>query len=315
MKSLLSAVLLFSSSLALADIPVESHVAWSKRSVRVCFGNNEHRNATLAINDNSDFIEYTKDQKKWIKEIITQEYKLSEVGIEFIGWEDCDKTASKTDVVILRTEPQVPEGEGMFLEKGGRATIGERGNAMSSISASNVTVHSYEKGDPQYLNFVILNTRTAKEKRIGIENYIKITALHEFGHTGGLRHQHVNLKQALADENCKRTKDLKLSQEDIFSTTVFTGPYDNNSIMNYCYFNLLVDNGLSFKEKSLDKTPMVLSDSTLFTTTASDSGWPSRKPRVQVNVRLGFSALDKHALKCLYVFDEATKKDRCNYPQ
>ncbi len=315
MKSLLSAVILLASGLALADIPVESHLAWSKKSVRVCFGDNQHRNATLAINDNSDFIEYTKDQKKWIKEIITQEYKVSEVGIEFVGWEDCDAKVLKSDVVILRTEPVAPEGDGTFNERGGRATIGERGNSMSTTNGANHTIHSFEKGDPNYLNFVILNTRASNEKKIGSENYIKITALHEFGHTAGLRHQHVKLKEAMADENCKRKKEIKLSQEDIFASTVFTGPYDNNSIMNYCYFNLLVDNGLSFKEKSLDKTPMVLSDSTLFTTTVSDSGWPSRKPRVQVNIRLGFSALDKHALKCLYVFDEATKKDRCNYPQ
>jgi hypothetical protein len=315
MKSLIGAAILLSSAFALADIPVESRVAWSKKSIRVCFGNNQHRNATFAIHDNSDFVEYSKDQKKWIKEIITQEYKVSEVGIEFVGWQNCDAKVSNTDVVILRTEPQAPETEGSYTERGGRATIGERGNSMSTTNASNVTIHSYEKGDPNYLNFVILNTRMGSEKKIGAENYIKITALHEFGHTAGLRHQHVKLKEAMLDENCKRRKDLKLSQEDIFASTIFTGPYDSNSIMNYCYFNLLVDHGLSFKEKSLSGTPMVLTDPTLYTTKSIDPAWLSKKPRVQIDVRIGFSALDKHALKCLYVFDEETKKDRCNYPQ
>ena len=319
MKSLIATLILLTSSYTFAGVPIESRVGWSKKSIKVCFGNNDHRNYTFAIYDKAEFIEYTKKQKEWIKQIITQEYKISEVGIEFTGWEDCNSKASNADVVILRAEPNVVEildDSGLTNERGGRATLGERGNASTSINAlTNIETHSYEKSTLDYLNYVIINTRVGGEKRIGAENFIKLTALHEFGHTAGLRHAHLKLKEAQADENCKRTSTLKLSQEDTYVSTIFTGPFDNNSVMNYCYFNLLVENGLSFKEKSLSGTPMVLTDPSLYTTKATDPAWLSKKPRVQIDVRIGFSAMDKHALKCLYVFDEATKKERCNYPQ
>jgi hypothetical protein len=67
MKSFLSALLLLSSTLALADIPVEPKVAWTHKSVRVCFGNELQRKYTFALHDEDNFVEYTRDQKNGLK--------------------------------------------------------------------------------------------------------------------------------------------------------------------------------------------------------------------------------------------------------
>lgn len=287
--------------------PYEPKTAWIEKSIRVCWGDEAHQNQTLAVNDKFDFIPYTTEQKKWIKDIITQEFKLNEVGIEFTGWENCSARV-ESEVVLFRIQPQIiEEADGSFSETGGRATIGKKGNVVINFDATTkVARESYETSGHTHVNYVVINTRAADEKRMDEAHYIKTLALHEFGHTAGLRHAHIRIKEAKADPNCKRVSELKLKAEPVFSTTRFAGAYDFNSIMNYCYINVLISRtGLNFRAKGPEHQ-IKLTDPTLYTSTVVN------EKKQDYRVRIGLSQLDKKALKCMYIFNAETKEKNCN---
>lgn len=308
MKKILLLLITF-TSLTHAFTPYEPMTAWNIKTIKVCWGTEAHRKATFAITDKREFIPYTADQKEWIKDIITKEFTLSETGIEFSGWNNCEPKAEGSEVVLLRVEPAIPDDAGfIFAESGGRATIGQRGNPVEHHTGTSLGSYTtYEKSNLPYLNFVILNTRS-DDKRMPPNEYIKMIALHEFGHTAGLRHQHVRIKDVKQDLNCKKVPEIKISEEPAFASTKFAGPYDHNSIMNYCYINVLSSKtGLSFRAKSITEK-IILSDDTLFTATPSRN----RKKHDYV-IRVGLSAQDKHSLRCMYVYDEATKEKQCSF--
>ncbi len=127
-------------------------------------------------------------------------------------------------------------------------------------------------------------------------------ALHEFGHTAGLRHAHIKIKEVRAHPNCKRLSELKLKAEPVFSTTRFAGACDFNSIMNYCYINVLISRtGLNFHAKGPEHQ-IELTDPTLYTSTVVNE-------KKQYNrVSIGLSQLDKKGLECMYVFNTETKE-------
>jgi hypothetical protein len=288
--------------------PFEPKVAWSQASVKVCWGNETHKNQTQAVSDKFEFLAYTTQQKKWIKDIITKEFNIKEVGIEFTGWQDCPERVD-SEVVIFRIQPQITEqADGSFSETGGRATIGNKGRVVQTIDATTkVAKASYESSHLHYLNYVVINTRAADERRMDEENYIKTLALHEFGHTAGLRHAHIRLTEAKADPNCERVSGIKLNEEPVFASTRFAGAYDFNSIMNYCYINVLISRtGLSFRAKSPEHV-IKLTDQTLYNSKVVN------EKKQDYRVRIGLSQLDKKALKCMYVFDTATREKDCHH--
>ncbi len=288
--------------------PYEYQTAWEKKQVRVCWGNQEHQAATLIANKDYQLIEYTSTQKKWIQDIVSREFTLKETGIEFIGWEPCGSRVELSDVVLFRYEPISRENEDgllIYTESGGSATIGQRGQITNSLNVTTglITQH-FARSTDSSLNVVLLNTKT-ENKVIDPENYIKMVALHEFGHTAGLRHQHIRFQEAKNDPNCKRVPHVKFQQEPTFSSTRFAGPYDYNSIMNYCWINVLMSNtGLKFRAKSTDDR-VKLTDQTLYSVS------PVNEKRDLYQVRIGLSKQDKQALKCMYAEFSETQRSEC----
>ena len=290
--------------------PYEHKTAWVEKSIRVCWGDENHQSQTLAVNDKFDFIPYSAEQKKWIKDIITQEFKLDDVGIEFTGWENCPPKV-ESEVVLFRIEPQISEDtNGSFSESGGRATIGRKGSIVSVLDATSVVAReSYESSGYPHVNYVVLNTRAADERRMDRANYVKTLALHEFGHTAGLRHAHVRLKEAKADPNCKRVPEIQLKEEPVFTSTRFAGGYDFNSIMNYCYINVLISKtGLSFRARGPEHQ-IKLTDQTLYTSTVVN------EKKQDYRVRIGLSSQDKRALMCMYRPGLIGLDKSCNQPK
>lgn len=310
MKNLLALILGCSqlSLYAAALSPFEPLTAWEKKQVRVCWGDQTHQSATVLVREKHDFLEFSANHKKWIKDIITREF-TKEIGLEFIGWENCGSAVESFDVVMFRTEPPTPDVEGAYSERGGQATIGQRGQQSTSYSATTgLTTVSLTRSNFPNLNVVVLNTKT-QGKAMDSENYIKMLALHEFGHTAGLRHQHIRIANVKEDENCKRVPDLKIHEEPVLSSTRFAGPYDHNSIMNYCWINVLTSRtGLNFKAKNLNHR-VKLTDPSLYTVK------PVNAKKQEYTIRVGLSTQDREALKCMYVYDSDTQKEKCNVPK
>lgn len=286
--------------------PYEINVAWDRTSIKVCWGDKAHQSQTLALRDKFELLPYTTEQKKWIQDIVTQEFQQNEIGLEFVGWQNC-KTPVDADIVLFRIEPDLPEGSGPHNETGGRATIGKRGQVVNVTDATTrSTKSSMESSTLPYLNYVVLNTRMQEDKKVSARDYLKLLALHEFGHSAGLRHAHIRLQEAKDDPNCKRLPDLKLKDEPTFSSTHFSGTYDHNSIMNYCFLNVLISRtGLNFRAKNQEQQ-IKLTDESLFTKTAIN------EKKQQYQVKIGLSRLDKSALRCLYKPESETN---CNLPK
>ena len=313
MKNIISLLLLINCSLTFADTAIEPLVAWEKKEVRVCFGNETHQSRSWVSRESYDFIEYSREQKMWIKDIITKEYNLKDTGISFVGFQNCTTNLEDIDVILFRFEPSIPEGEGPYNVKGGMATLGEKGDVRSVGSDnSEESKEEYYKADFPQLNVVILNTGGANEKKVDAASYIQMLALHEFGHTAGLRHQHIIMKAAEKDPNCQNFKTT-MKSEPIFQSTIFTGAYDFNSVMNYCYLNKLTsESGLKFRATNLESV-IKMTDSSLYTTAPAVNIFGKIiKDKLDYTVRIGLSDLDKHALRCLYRSAEESKIRSCN---
>ena len=312
MKNIISLFLLLNCSLSIADTAIEPTVAWDKKEVRVCFGNETHQSRSWVSREAFDFIEYSNEQKKWIKDIITKEYNLKDTGISFVGFENCTPTLDNIDVILFRFEPAIPEGEGPYNVKGGMATVGEKGDLRTINSHNAEESKEEDKADFPQLNVVILKTGGANEKKVDPASYIQLLALHEFGHTAGLRHQHIIMKSAQRDPNCQNFKTT-MKSEPIFESTIFTGDYDFNSVMNYCYLNKLTsESGLQFRARTSESV-IKMTDTTLYTTAPAKNIFGKIiTDKEDYTVRIGLSDLDKHALRCLYKNDEESKVRSCN---
>ncbi len=197
--------------LASMATPTEPEVAWSKKEVTVCFGDNTHKRFSAAISLSGQFADFSDKEKKAIKSIITQEYTSETTGISFVGWEDCQPDVINADVVLLR--PDLPDSResGAYTEVGGVATIGERGwltKRVDERTQKEVDVYVKWPQDLPRKNVITISTKQAQSKKVGAEKYIQMLALHEFGHTAGLGHQHLRKEAAKADPNCKFYEDM-----------------------------------------------------------------------------------------------------------
>jgi hypothetical protein len=313
LRSSLILVSLMPSMLWASFAPYEPEAAWTKQSISVCWGTENH--FVMSQMKQVGGMAYNEDQKQAIKTIIQKEFTLKEVGIEFVGWKDCDVDASNGDVVLLRQEIVLEDGETAMI-RGGMASIGQFGEVHPFTDP--VTLKSYSKMVRAFSlakPSMLLNTSVIKTGRVTSAEKLQLIALHEFGHLGGLRHEHIRYTEAKADPNCRLTSSLnKLQPEEAYQSTKFTGPYDYNSIMNYCFINAVMDaTGLEFKVTALgQKGDLKLTDETLYKTTPAKS-LLFNKPRTQINLRIGLSKLDKEALKCMYVYTaEEAKNQKCN---
>ena len=72
---------------------------------------------------------------------------------------------------------------------------------------------------------------------------ITYLALHEFGHVAGLRHEH-----ARADSTCKKSDELIEEEQMKSEEFSASAAYDPNSIMNYCYRDIVLQEKLQASE-------------------------------------------------------------------
>lgn len=295
--------------------PTEPSVAWDKKEVSVCFGDDSHKYLSDAWNTSARCIDFTDDHKEWIKSIITQEYNPQDTGITFTGWQSCTPGLINADVVLLRSETSSANTADIYYEAGGFATTGQRGWRSTYVDENTKEEYEiFEKRHPviHKKNVIVLSTNQALSKRVSAEKYIQMLALHEFGHTAGLGHQHMRQKAAKEDPNCFGYEEL-MKPEVPLRSTVFAGAYDYNSVMNYCFLNKITDSvGISFRTKNLDKV-IKIPDMTLYSFVGSKDIFGRAVPgKFTYSIRIGLSALDKHALKCLYVYDEETRIKVCS---
>ncbi len=297
---------------------IEPLVSWNKRSIRVCWRNSALLDPIFEKNDFNDL------KKQAVQEIIQKEYTIERVGIEFIGWQNCNelKTGSYDFEIIqdnfsAKPNPVVQPYRDRAVE--GMAFIGEGGGCYRLTENDpfsdepKVTVGYYYRNAKEekkvYLMFVDLND--IFENSFTSLKRLQSTALHEFGHVAGLRHEHIR-PEAMDDPNCRYMGKDFVVEEKPYDTTRYIGEYDPNSIMNYCWLATLEAVGLKTSELPNMTDPSLyekVSRMEVTKKTVLVGKKPNQKKKVvtvkkpvsEYELRVGLSQRDVTALQEMYL--------------
>lgn len=283
---------------------VEPKIAWKKSDVDVCFADKTHLDKSDIQDDLDTKIKaasvasFGEDHKRLIRRLIKRQFTPDRTGISFSGWKDCqDAPESDVYLYLIKDKNQ---------KLSGQASLGDSGYGISvSDGAFKKRKELVVKRDHHKKAYLVLNLAYLGSESLSALEEMKMTALHEFGHLAGLAHEHND-----SDEKGKKYSDFNCDSSGYKPTEVVTDSslkfsiYDKNSIMNYCYMALLTKTGLNFTVLSNAKNRISFEDPSLYKSTDNTDG-------TKYDVKLRLSQGDLHALKCLYVYDAATKNQIC----
>lgn len=267
----------------------------------------------------NNFLGLETKSKEAIKSLIQKEYNSQRIGVEFTGWKDCGDEA-KADVIIFTTHDSPHESLNDFIMGElpyGQATIGEAGDYNSKREV-------FFKPANHLKPFVFIRMVDASEGfKISPLKALKLTALHEFGHLLGLRHEHAR-DEAKNDPNCSTTETYKTKySESLDKSTAFYGVYDPNSIMNYCHLRMLKKKvGLKFTVKNnfsitdfFNVTPFYPAKAVNFVDPMLVSKSEFKmlgETFTDYSIKIGISKGDLHSLRCMYHFyDQSVEQQTC----
>lgn len=237
MKTLLALTLLFAVKSMAAFSLADASFKWNKSSLLVCWGKINvipagPLNPVKKLNP-QDFTYLNEDDKFAIQKKIQEEFTVDKVGIEFVGWQNCEST-KKYDIVLVGIDRIESSYRGPFIPMG-LATIG---TATLTDSATSKKIKR-PRGQP---GFVLLKKTQSEESiptSMNSDDKLLFTALHEFGHSAALRHEHAQ-SGGVKDPNCsKRYMIISDAVRENNKTAQAYGRYDSHSIMNYCYVHIV----------------------------------------------------------------------------
>lgn len=281
------AIFLAFSSAAHAGVDAlcEPNVAWTKRKIHVCWqpGGND----------------FETEQRLAVQKIVEQEYKIERVGITFFGWEDCSTLAPEEyDIAIIQDRDVAPTNAVVdkYRKIGaeGYAVLGQGSAEQIKTDTDTVTLESKKTRGffNRNLQHSVVYLMYRPVFRLFSESFkaneeLQLTALHEFGHVAGMRHEHIRF-EAKDDPNCKNRTDAWLV-EDIMDTAVAYTAYDPNSVMNFCWGATLAKNGNVVNE--LPNVP----DETMYSVVTD------KKTKTKTyTLKIGLSTKDISTLRRLY---------------
>lgn len=316
------ALLIFSLvySFAFAGTTEPEHI-WRKKSINVCWWDKGTKNlySLKVINPTLhkilnakyyDVLLMQNSRKEIIKKNIVDTYTLDETGIRFIGWKDCSMSKN-SDVIIYAINDFKIKTQFKNIPANSSHYRYEHKQVMNFIknssNSSNVALidANHIKNEPQAHLIIYENNDTLK---LYTNEYLKLNAIHEFGHLAGLRHEDIRREEAYKSQYCRISPDtLKNNYESKGDQTSFTSNYDQESIMCYCYFLHLADISYYLKTQKINKITERISYLNKFLK-------PSCNLQEQscLNKSVRLSKADKHALKCLYKYDKNQKETLCH---
>ncbi len=270
LKPIVVVILLLSTFKTMADSVAEPLVSWKDSSVRVCWGSHEHLSdidTEIDLKGEMTFgvSNWSFETKKTVKDIIEKNYVKKNVGIEFTKWDICPAVNSNSfkneyDLVIFTAEPNLFSTIPWYFDQPtgllGKAEIGEKGKFEKIQLQENYDTNEkkwysifmakkYKRGffEKKKTNKAFVFLRTM-ERNQNLLNTLKLTALHEFGHAAGLRHEH-SRHEVTTDQFCNFLDDKRLGfirpKEPMYDTAAIYTEYDPFSIMSYCYIFSISD--------------------------------------------------------------------------
>lgn len=209
------------SPLTIKSAIIEPHTLWTHDPTVCLFTNNSHLTGTpldtvKKVKKSFKFVPraLTQEEIRTIKNTVQREFTKEKTGIVFKGFKSCNETPN-ADIVLMGMRDHF-----IFKKYDGAALLGESGlyHSENLVEA------------PGYY-------RTEFQSLIALGSLNLGTIVHEFGHSAGLRHEHIH-EEAKNDPNCLLSKNrryIRDGAEPIHQTLVYATSYDSQSIMNYCH--------------------------------------------------------------------------------
>jgi len=317
---LVAALLLIRGQASFDFAPIEPESAWELPIVRVCWAGPAYLQDLIAtgrirdvdesmaklmvraVNSNA-VVEAWVKEKANIQATIEREYNDRGTGIRFTGWKDCADDAAAQAYIFTGTNAVSAIGIN------GQSSIGECSDygGLYTFPFSFESGYFREKGQRAA---VFLKLHRAGTKKVSLWEADALTALHEFGHLAGLRHEHIR-RENKSDPNCKLTGDDWMT-ETPHETTKYIGLYAPQSVMNYCWIHLVRDS--RGKQFLVSDTPAawpevmlgarVLPSQVSFTDATVVSSQPTSYQSLRgrlYTAKIALSANDVRSLRCLYL--------------
>jgi hypothetical protein len=179
-----------------------SELKHSSRSIKVCW----------VTGGNETWKDLTKDavQREWNKK----------TAVEFFGWENC-KSGEDGDVRVLMQPDE------WFVACLGTSNCGLKRKYKANVV---LTPNAYSTPFTCWYKAIVLNHNMPRI--FSSESCFQKSVLHEFGHALGLLHE-----QQRYDASCLRSAD---KIEAGYAEPI--GPYDTESVMNYCFIDNRISN-------------------------------------------------------------------------
>lgn len=269
---------------------------WSKNKLSTCFASSTTYERLNFFNrgvSQSDIVEYNQEEKQAIREVLTENFTLKEVGISFTGFKNCSED-SRADIYIVKFASPLPQLPAGWASMTGDAHYENCYNDVCSITYLRDVQQPY----------VAMNVIPVVGRKTTDLQRLRILALHEFGHIAGLMHEHTRPERGM-DRNCIARESTLGDDIHLPNPTNVFGPYDSNSTMNYCYIGTINwTTGLDILTKPEEEIPIHLTDTSIF------SQWREGDfLRTIINIKL--SQGDRETLRCLYVYKGDEFKRQC----
>jgi hypothetical protein len=230
---------------------------WKNKSIEICWGTPRFVAENSALMQEMQFSSFEskfliKPKRKDIKEIrqiIESEYNKDNIGVEFVGWNKCRLREMNNNTLVLLTINNEADYEGIANIGSSTINLQDPSGTLTRIGFSNLlNEEKYHNSSelvfrPMTVSFVSVTApHVLKQsfqislghlsRTLNFNNYLRFLALHEFGHTLGLMHEHIHPDSPQAEsQTCSDLGDRINAHQSSF----YFSQYDHESIMNYCF--------------------------------------------------------------------------------
>ena len=276
---------------------------WSKRALSVCFSNGTSSERIELPGypgvSLGDIVEFSEEEKQTILSVLKENFSLADVGITFTGFKDCNLTP-KADVHVLKFLSQDPKTPAGWASGTGNPRVSSTCHSPENGCTNDTS--EYQSDREQH--YVGLNFPPAPGRRTSNEARLQLLTLHEFGHIAGLYHEHVRPERD-SDRNCRDRGGQEFGPPWELRPEVVFGPYDSNSVMNYCYLRMVNwVHGVEIFTTRGEELPILLTDPSIYSQHQEGN-------RLRTVITPKLSSGDRETLRCLYVYEGNVFKDRC----